>query len=185
MGEKPDHFPRVQAKVAYDNVAISVMFRVEDQYIRAAATGYQDNVCEDSCVEFFFTPNDDVSRGYFNLEMNCCGVGLFHFKGMREETAVHIDERDFRQITVAHTMPSEILSEIQTPVTWGLEYKIPFIIMTRYCEVTQPAPGNAWRANFYKCGDKTSHPHWLTWSTVDHPTPQFHLPEYFGVLEFA
>jgi len=41
-----------------------------------------------------------------------------------------------------------------------------------------------WRANFYKCADSTSHPHWLTWSPVDHPTPHFHLPAFFGTLEF-
>ena len=24
----------------------------------------------------------------------------------------------------------------------------------------------AWRANFYKCGDDTSHPHWAAWSPL-------------------
>ena len=55
MGDKPEHFPKAQAKVAYDDQAIYVIFRVEDKYVRAIAKKYQDSVYKDSCVEFFFT----------------------------------------------------------------------------------------------------------------------------------
>jgi hypothetical protein len=51
-------------------------------------------------------------------------------------------------------------------------------------KVEKPGPGVTWRANFYKCADKTSHPHWLTWAHVNYPKPKFHLPEYFGRIEF-
>ena len=40
------------------------------------------------------------------------------------------------------------------------------------------------RANFYKCGDKTAHPHYLSWSPIDTPKPDFHRPEFFGELLF-
>ncbi|MBN1490799.1 MAG: carbohydrate-binding family 9-like protein, partial [Phycisphaerae bacterium] len=70
MGDEPAHRPATQAKVLYDNEAIYVIFHVEDQYVRAVARQHQDMVCKDSCVEFFFTPGTDVSKGYFNLEMN-------------------------------------------------------------------------------------------------------------------
>jgi hypothetical protein len=80
MGAKPDHFPRAEVKIAYDDIAIHVMFRVEDRYVRAVAAEHQDKVWEDSCVEFFFTPDADVSKGYFNLEMNCGGTMLLHFQ---------------------------------------------------------------------------------------------------------
>ncbi|MDD3966848.1 MAG: carbohydrate-binding family 9-like protein [Candidatus Marinimicrobia bacterium] len=43
-------------------------------------------------------------------------------------------------------------------------------------------PGSRWRANFYKCGDKTSHPHWGSWQALD--ILIFHQPESFGILEF-
>ncbi|MCB0276848.1 MAG: diguanylate cyclase, partial [Calditrichaeota bacterium] len=26
--------------------------------------------------------------------------------------------------------------------------------------------------------------HWLTWAPVEHPKPNFHLPEFFGTLVF-
>ncbi len=36
--------------------------------------------------------------------------------------------------------------------------------------------------NFYKCGDLTAHPHYVTWSPVGTPGPDFHRPEFFGEL---
>jgi hypothetical protein len=71
MGEEPAHLPKTEVKVAYDAAALYAIFRVEDRYVRAVAAGYQDAVYKDSCVEFFFTPNSDVSNGYFNLETKC------------------------------------------------------------------------------------------------------------------
>ena len=38
------------------------------------------------------------------------------------------------------------------------------------------------RANFYKCGDKTAHPHFLSWNPVGTPSPDFHRPDFFGEL---
>ena len=38
------------------------------------------------------------------------------------------------------------------------------------------------RANFYKCGDLTAHPHFLSWSPVFTEQPDFHRPEWFGEL---
>ena len=38
------------------------------------------------------------------------------------------------------------------------------------------------RGNFYKCGDKTAHPHFVSWNPVGTPSPDFHRPEFFGEL---
>ena len=38
------------------------------------------------------------------------------------------------------------------------------------------------RANFYKCADKSAHPHFLSWNPIDVPSPDFHRPEFFGEL---
>ena len=50
-----------------------------------------------------------------------------------------------------------------------------------------PLPGmqdQTWRANFYKCGDATSHPHWASWNPIGEKL-SFHKPEYFGEIVFA
>jgi hypothetical protein len=184
MGKKPVHFPKTEVKIAYDEMAISVMFQVEDRYVRAVALAHQDNVWEDSCVEFFFTPNSDVSLGYFNLEMNCGGILLFHFQAGSGKDRIIIPEKDCDQIKVAHSLPRIVDPEITQPITWRVACSIPLELLKSYCPVILPGPGVEWQANFYKCGDKTSHPHWLTWALVDFPRPNFHLPQSFGTLEF-
>jgi hypothetical protein len=183
-GKKPAHFPRTQAKIAYDNDALYVIFRVDDRYVRAVTAEHQGPVCTDSCVEFFFTPGADVSSGYFNLEVNCGGTMLFYHQKSRGKQAVAISKTDYSQITIAHSLPKIVEPEITQPVTWTVEYRLPLELLKKYCPLTRPAAGVVWRANFYKCADKTSHPHWLTWSPVDLPRPDFHRPEFFGVLKF-
>ncbi len=184
MGKRPDHFPKTEVKITYNNVAICVMFQVEDRYVRAVAAEHQDNVCGDSCVEFFFTPDSDVSKGYFNLEMNCGGTMLFHFQPMPGKDRIVIPKSECSKIRSAHSLPRIVDPEIEEPVTWTVEYRIPIALLERYCQVITPAPHAIWRANFYKCADNTSHPHWLTWSPVNSPTPDFHVPQSFGILEF-
>jgi hypothetical protein len=184
MGKKPDHFPKTEVKIAYDDMAIHVMFRVEDRYVRAIATKHQNSVCGDSCVEFFFTPGYDVLKGYFNFEMNCGGTILFHFNSGLKKGRIEIPASDCDKIITTHSLPSIVDPEIQESVTWTVEYSIPIALLRRYCSVSTPKPHVLWRANFYKCADSSSHPHWLTWSPVDYPKPNFHLPRSFGVLEF-
>ena len=42
-------------------------------------------------------------------------------------------------------------------------------------------PGQTWRGNFYKCADRSSHPHWASWSPLGEPL-NFHTPQFFGPL---
>jgi hypothetical protein len=184
MGKKPDHFPTAEVKIIYDTKSISVMFQVEDRYVRATAAAHQDDVYNDSCVEFFFTPNTDVSKGYFNLEMNCGGTMLFHFQRQPRRERLVIPESDCRAIQVRHSLPRIVNPEIDEPVTWSVAYKIPINLLARYCPVISPTPQAAWRVNFYKCADATTQPHWLTWAPIDLPVPDFHQPQSFGILQF-
>ena len=181
MGKKPEHFPKTQAKVVYDDKAIYVIFRVEDRYVKAVITKNQGPVFRDSAVEFFFSPDGDP--GYFNLEMNCGGTMLFHHQIEPRKGKLLIDD-SLQQVEVAHSLPKVVDPEIQEPVTWTVEYRIPFSMLQKYADFRVPKSGTVWRANFYKIADKTSHPHWLTWSPVKYPEPNFHMPEYFGELIF-
>lgn len=184
MGERPEHFPYAQAKIGYDESALYVIFRVKDKYVKAVHPNHQDPVYKDSCVEFFFTPGGDLDAGYFNLEMNCGGTMLFHHQMKPRKDRISISEADIQNVTVAHSLPKLIDPEIEEKTTWVVEYRIPFSILKNYHDFSKPESGTAWRANLYKCADDTSHPHWLTWSPIDFPRPNFHVPEYFGLLEF-
>lgn len=185
MGKKPEHFPKVQAKVLYDSDNIYVTFHVDDQYVKAVAQKFNDMVCRDSCVEFFFTPGEDISKGYFNIEANCGGTIYMYHMEQNGRDGFPLAVEDLQKITIKTSLPKNIDVEITTPVTWTAEYKIPMEILEKYAPVKKPAAGVLWRANFFKCADHTSKPHWLTWSPVDLPEPDFHQPSFFGSLKFC
>lgn len=62
--------------------------------------------------------------------------------------------------------------------TWSLTICIPFEVIG-----LDPARlPEKLRGNIYKCGDKTAHPHFLSWAPVGTSQPDFHRPEYFGTF---
>lgn len=184
MGPVQSFMPVVRAKMMYDDKFVYVIFRVEDKFVRSVATSINGRIWEDSCVEFFFAPDVANPMAYFNLEINAGGYPLFHVKDPKRPGAPLPSEEDIKKIEIASTLPRTIDPEIQKPTVWSLEYRIPIEMLKQYSGVRQPAPGVQWNGNFYKCGDKTSNPHWLTWSEVGNPTPNFHLPQFFGALHF-
>ena len=183
-GDKPEHFPKTLVKLLYDEKFIYVIFSVKDKYVKAVAENLNDSVCLDSCVEFFFTPNADISSGYFNIEINCIGTMLLFHQTGRGENEKIIKASDAEQVKRYASLDGPIKQEITEPVDWMIEYCVPVDILKKYSRVENPAPGVIWRANLYKCADKTSHPHWLTWSPITLPIPDFHQPKFFGTLEF-
>lgn len=184
MGDPPGHRPRVLARLAWDEASLKVRFDVDDRYVLAATEHHQGSVCQDSCVELFFTPGPDVSEGYFNIECNCGGTALFHHQRSRANDGAAMDARAIEALEVSHSLPARIVPEIDAPTDWTVSYRVPFEILERYAPVLRPRSGAIWRANVYKCADLSSHPHWLTWSFVDRPRPDFHRKEYFGILRF-
>ncbi len=185
MGTKPAHFPRTSAKLGWDAEALYVIFRVEDHFVRAVARKHQDSVCTDSCVEFFFCPGMDISRGYFNLELNCGGTALFHFQVVPRQNQIPLAAEHMARLSINRSLPQIVEPEIQEPVTWFVECRVPFGVLGPYREIARPKPGDTWRGNLYKCADNTSHPHWLTWSPIERPRPDFHVPDQFGMLTFG
>jgi hypothetical protein len=185
MGEKPEYQPTAKVKMVYDDEYIYVIFRVEDQYVRAVAEEYHGPVWKDSCVEFFFTPGQDLSIGYLNLEVNCGGTALFHYQKSPGQDVREAHITDMDQIKIAHSLPKIVDPEITEPIVWTIEYRLPLAIIQKYCQTAMLGPGVVWRVNFYKCAENNSHPHWLTWSFVDHAEPSFHQPAFFGTLGFV
>lgn len=185
MGDTPGHFPKVEARLAYDEEALYLMWQVADRFVLARAGQDQEAVFKDSCVEFFFTPGTDLSLGYFNLEMNCGGTILFHFQKEPRKDSVVLSETDCRAVERVHSLPKIVDPEIREAVTWTLACRIPLSVIARHCPVVRPEPGAVWQANFFKCADGSSHPHWLTWARVPSPTPDFHRPEAFGRIIFS
>ena len=84
---------------------------------------------------------------------------------------------------IATTMPKTTPVEITEPVEWSIVARIPFSILEGYVGSIGDVRGQAWRANLYKCGDQTSHPHWASWARIGQEL-NFHQPARFGELSF-
>jgi hypothetical protein len=151
---------------------------VQDRYVRIITKDIGGQVWKDSAVEFFFSPDASMPLNYFNLEMNAGGTPLL---GNRAKKPV---VEDIKQIEIAHSLPQIVDPEITEPVTWTLEYRIPLAMVEKYANVTRPKKGVEWRANFYKIAEITSNPHYITWSVLPNDRPNFHRPQYFGILKF-
>jgi hypothetical protein len=184
MGDKPLFTPSVQAKMMYDDANLYVIFNVNDRYVRCMVTDINGPVYEEPAVEFFFTPDPDYPDRYFNLEINCGGTPLMHFNDYAIKGNRPLDIDDIKQIEIAHSLPRIVDPEITEPVKWTLEYRIPLSMLKKYSKVVQPEPGVEWNANFYKIAEKGTNIHFLTWSVVDNPVPDFHLPHFFGTIKF-
>lgn len=185
MGERPAHLPDVNFKMAYDTENLYVIFKVKDKNVRAVAETFHGPVWEDSCVEFFFAPASDASEGYFNVEINCGGTMLLNFQKEPRKDMVCFPEDACKKVTIAATHPKIVNPEITEEHEWIIEYSLPLAILEGYRPIVKPESGVIWRANFYKCADMTSTPHWLTWSFINLPEPNFHVPDAFGTIEFA
>jgi hypothetical protein len=184
MGDVPKFQPVVEAKMMYDDKNVFVIFRVKDRFVQSTVQEFNGDVSENSCVEFFFSPDSAYPLKYFNLEIHAGGTPLLFYITKPWNEFTKLPREDIGKIEIAHSLPKKVDPEITEPVTWTIEYRIPLDMLTKYSHVTKPAPGVKWKGNFYKTGSKTSNPNYLTWSFVDNPTPNFHLPQFFGTLKF-
>lgn len=185
MGQIPAFQPKVQAKMMYDDTNLYIIFKVKDRYIKSTIQEFNGPVSRDACVEFFFSPNQKVPNGYFNIEINAGGTPLAGYHIFKQQTGGLFSHEDLRRIEIFHSLPRLIEKEITKPTTWTVEYKIPFSVLKKYAALQVPQPGDIWKANFYKIASEGSNPHYLTWSFVDYFKPSFHQPQFFGTIVFT
>ena len=164
-----------QAQVCYDDNYLYIRLCAKEENIRAEHDGLLCEVCEDSCLEFFFCPLPNDKR-YLNLECNLNGA---IYLGMG--TGVH----DLIRLVFAEGAPF-VPQANRTVEGWEVVHSIPYTFIRQFFPEFAPASGYAIRANFYKCGDLTPHPHYLMWNPVPQaPCASFHQPDHFGMLHFA
>ena len=184
--EGSNHQPTTEARIIYSEEGLHIIFRVEDKYVRSVQTEFNSAVCTDSCVEFFVKPKSN--KGYINFELNCGGTLLSSY--IEDCTRTDdgfakyqmLTEADAQMIGIYHSLPETVTPERTEPTTWINQLYIPFKLLETYVGKLTPIVGQTWRANLYKCGDKSSHPHWASWNPV--PELNFHMPESFGTLIF-
>ncbi|MFW6336591.1 MAG: carbohydrate-binding family 9-like protein [Phycisphaeraceae bacterium] len=185
-----DRLPRPATRVVLSPWPdrLRVRFDVTSPTLLAANTRRQSGVCTDSCVEFFFEPVPGA--GYLNIEINCIGTPLAQFHPTYErDEAVSLDDAAIDSMRIEASLPHEaIFPERRGESTWWVSFDVPYatvagVVGRAVEEVAGPGLSLRWRGNFYKCGDKTSSPHWASWAPIEQKL-DFHVPECFAPIVF-
>jgi hypothetical protein len=157
-------------QICFDNRNLYVHLCAIEKHVRAQYTAPISPVHKDSCLEFFFMPEDR----YFNFEINLNGCLHIGFGHNRQDRIVLFrkDEAAFFDIRTNRTYDG-----------WEVYYRVP-LSFVRLFYPNYEFQG-VLMANIYKCGDATEHIHYLSWNPVSSETPDFHRPQDFGKMIFA
>ena len=162
---------RMEQRLCYDAGALYVYQHAWETDIRAEYSAPLSPVHEDSCMEFFFSPTGDGR--YVNFEINpnaCMELGFGPNRHDRVRLCHKAELETFRPVCR------------RADGGWTAEYRIPLPFLRILWPEISLRSGVSFRANCYKCGDKTPRPHFLAWNFVETPAPDFHRPEYFGEM---
>lgn len=159
-------YPETYFQIATIDNNICIKFTTKEANPLAVNNKDFQSVWEDSCVEFFCkVPSEEK---YFNFEFNSNKACMASSRLGRDEDVKFLEVQQMESIS---------RKVIKNPNEWSLTVMIPLSIidpnLTTPCQL---------KGNFYKCGDKCEHPHFLSWNPISTPTPDFHCPSYFGTI---
>lgn len=174
-----DHYPEVSFKMAHDGENLFLQFKVKEDEVRAVSQGNHSEVWRDSCVEFFISFDD--SGYYYNLEQSCIGQALFGYRKDRNNPT-YASEEVMNAIKRLPSLGGENFELKKGDFEWTLLTVIPSSSFWK--EKFSTLDGIKAKANFYKCGDNLTTPHYLSWEPVNVEQPNFHKVEFFRQLVF-
>jgi hypothetical protein len=172
--------PDVALSMAYSDSEIFLKYYITENYFKAEKTESNQMVCEDSCVEFFVSPEDDGI--YYNMEFNAIGTCLLG-SGRDRASSTRVRPEIISKIRRLSSEGNQPFPEKKGEYNWAITIAIPFEVFSQH--KIKDLKGKIFRANFYKCGDKLTMPHYVTWNPVGTENPDYHQPEHFGLLKFV
>ena len=175
--EEFSYKPIVAFSIARGKKDLYLHYFVRGLSLRATADVDGEFVHTDSCVEFFVRKADNLN--YTNFEFNCVGTCLAA-RGAGRRDRVPFTSDEYKKIRRYTTVQRERFEEKTGIFAWELTIAIPLELMG----LDAAKLPEKIRGNFYKCADKTAHPHYVTWSPIGLPSPDYHCPEFFGEICF-
>ncbi len=175
--EFPDK-PEVNFSMFHDGDTIYLHYTVSERYTLAKVESDNGEVWTDSCVEFFLKLDDS---GYYNFEFTAIGKGLVGFR-QDKNNACRAEKEVMLLIKRTPSLGYENFDEKQN-CNWDITLEIPKEAL--FAHKLKTLSGLKATANLYKCGDNLTKPHFISWQPIDNATPNFHLTEFFGELEFV
>lgn len=173
-----DYLPRVQFRIGHTGDEIWLKYYVNEQHLRALETRINGDVYKDSCVEFFISHDNE---NYYNFEFSC--IGTIHLAwGPGRKQRKFVDPALAEKIQVKSSLGKHPFDNKSGDFTWEMMVRIP-VETFAYSRINSFNNLKS-SANFYKCGDETAVPHYVTWNPVSTEQPDYHRPEYFGKVIF-
>ncbi|MBQ9545452.1 MAG: HAD-IA family hydrolase [Clostridia bacterium] len=169
--------PACTARLVYDEgKGFEVTLVCREANPLARYKGFYEPVWTDSCMEFFANFAPQNTDNFFNLEMNSAGGWLFGFgpeRDGREPLGEIAKKWDFAP-------KAKVFSD-----HWQVSAYFKLGMLFELFGEFDPKPGYTFRGNFFKCGEETPMEHYLSWSPIVSPGPDFHRPEFFGDLRLG
>ncbi|RZM27490.1 MAG: hypothetical protein EOO88_12895 [Pedobacter sp.] len=165
--------------IAHNGVAVLLRYKATEHAFKVSTFETNGSVHKDNCVEFFVSFGTE--QAYYNIEMNCIGIGLIAYGEARQN-------RTFLPKQLVESIKSHI--KIKTLPdqdcmnrSWEITMIIPIAVFA-YSDLGSLKNKTA-AGNFFKCGDDLPQPHFYSWNAIEADQPNFHLPDYFGELTFG
>ena len=173
-----DYKPEACFKITHSDNELSVLLRAYEKNPVARITQKHGPVCNDSCMEFFFTVPEDGKNRYFNFEVNANPTYLFDYGDLESREHVECDDSDLKLV-------SSRGCDDEKGEYWQINFSVPYTLIKKYVKNCRLDSGCVIRGNVYKCGCTDQPAHYGSWSLVDTSGPNFHTPQFFGefVLE--
>lgn len=173
-----DYLPKVNFRIGHIGNEIWLKYYVAEKHIRALETCSNGEVYKDSCVEFFVSFD---GGNYYNFEFSCIGTIHLAF-GSGRGNRKFVDPEVVEKIEIESSLGNNPFDNRSGNFEWEMMIRIPLECF-QYSKIIRLNGLNA-TANFYKCGDKTQQPHFVTWSPVGTENPDYHRPEFFMKVLF-
>lgn len=176
----PEQFPLkpdCSFRIARSGEYLAVAFSVTGPDLRATFLEDNGDSWCDSCVEVFLMTDSDSD--YYNFETTCIGSVLVGY-GCDGPHRRKLPVAEVAKVLRWSSLPHEVTEKEGGSHSWKVSVLIPF----RMVGLDGAALPPSIRANFFKCGDMTAHPHFLSWTPISTEKPLFHCPQFFGTLLF-
>lgn len=169
--------PQARFRLAARADLLMVDYEVSEDHVRAAAPADNGRVWEDSCCELFVQPG---GGHYYNFECNCAGTLLIGCGAQRNNRELARPDV-LAGVERYASLGRDSFGVRPQSGPWHLSLIIPAKALFR--DVITTWEGRSMRGNVYKCGDLLPRPHFLSWMPVGTETPDFHRPDFFGLMK--
>ena len=169
---------QVNFVIAHHHDRLLVKFDVKERELNASVRPVNGNIHQDNCVEIFIAFGNDTN--YYNCEFNCLGSAKVGY-GKSKNGRTLLTEEMIKKVRINAALNFSTGTTDQF-FNWEMLIIIPKDLF-QFSSI-ETFTGAQCKANFYKCGDHLSAPHFFSWNLVESIHPDFHQPKFFGELLF-